>query len=479
VALPRDLTVPERIVYEAFRRGEPADVRCGDAVIDDTSAASQWSADRDIRAEVIAEIVLGSTNASSGIARLLVRGFRVTGCLELSNSRLDCPVQFDSCVFEHGVSLLEAKTRSVRFIGCELPSLDAGNTTIDGPLELMGSRLAWLGLYMTQVSGHLELSGAEFSQPGGTAINADYLGVGAALYGHDFTARGAVRLPGARIGGTLEFDGAHLFNEGDWALVADLISVGRDMRCRDGFIAIGEVGLASAQIGGRLFLGGDAPRSHIGPGGSRQAREPGRISGPVDLRHARLGGLTDEPSNWPHRLFLGGLRYDDLAPRLPARQRLKWIALDPGAYQPQPYEQLAACYRSAGEDANARQVLMAKQRDRRATLRSPGRVWGVVQDAAVGYGYRPWLASLWLLALLITGTAYFAAYPAVPTVPTGRHFDPFTFTVDMIIPFLGQNQGADWNLTGIQQLVLYALTVSAWILFTAFAAGLTRTVSRS
>jgi hypothetical protein len=48
----------------------------------------------------------------------------------------------------------------------------------------------------------------------------------------------------------------------------------------------------------------------------------------------------------------------------------------------------------------------------------------------------------------------------------------------MIIPILGQNQSADWILNGAQQVVLYVLTVSAWTLFTAFAAGLTRSVSR-
>jgi hypothetical protein len=44
---------------------------------------------------------------------------------------------------------------------------------------------------------------------------------------------------------------------------------------------------------------------------------------------------------------------------------------------------------------------------------------------------------------------------------------------------IGQNQTVGWILNGTQQAVLYALTISAWILLTAFAAGLTRLMSRS
>jgi hypothetical protein len=289
---------------------------------------------------------------------------------------------------------------------------------------------------------------------------------------------GAVRLPGASIGGSLVLDGAHLLNEGSWALAADRLTVGGDLQCRDGFVAVGEIGLASAQIGGRLFLGGGAEPAHVGPGGPAPARGPGRITGTVDLRDATLGGLSDDPGQWPERIRFNGLRYHELDPRLPADRRLEWIARDPAGYQPQRYEQLAACYRRLGEDENARRVLLAKQRARRRTLRPAGKVWGYIQDATVGYGYRPWLASLWLLALLATGSAYFAVWPAAPAVATHGHFSPFAFTLYMIIPIAGQNQSADWTLNGPQQVVLDALIACAWTLFTAFAAGLTRSVSR-
>ncbi|HUA39987.1 MAG TPA: hypothetical protein VMA32_00340 [Streptosporangiaceae bacterium] len=473
----QDLTEPEKKLRESFENGELADVQSGDAATDETHNAAVWTADRQVRAEIVSAILLGEV-ASAKRRRLRVRGFRVTGCLDLSNVQIDVPLHFESCVFDSGVALRESRTHSVLFVGCEMPYLDASNTHVDGQLEVTGSLLKWLGLYQTDVTGHLELSGAQLRQPDGTAINADYLRVQAAMYWNDCTVVGAVRLPGASIGGSLVLDGAHLLNEGSWALAADGLTVGGDLQCRDGFVAVGEIGLSSAQIGGRLFLGGDAEPAHVGPGGPTPARGPGRITGTVDLRDAKLSGLSDDPGQWPERIRFNGLVYNELDPRLPADRRLEWIARDPAGYQPQPYEQLAACYRRLGEDENARRVLLAKQRARRGNLGPAGKVWGYIQDATVGYGYRPWLASLWLLVLLAAGSAYFAVWPAAPAVATHGPFSPFAFTLYMIIPIIGQNQSADWTLNGPQQVVLYVLTACAWTLFTAFAAGLTRSVSR-
>ena len=473
-----DLTEPERKLRESFENGEPAKVQSGDAATDEMGNTALWTADRQVRAKVISAILLGDVAAVKQ-PRLRVRGFRVTGCLDLSNAQIDVPVRFESCVFDTGVTLMESRTRSVLFVDCEMPYLDASGTRVDGQLEVTGSLLNWLGLYQAEVTGHLELSGAQFRQPDGTAINADYLRVQAAMYANDCTVMGAVRLPGASIGGSLVLDGAHLLNQGSWALAADHLTIGGDLQCRDGFVAAGEIGLASAQIAGRLFLGGDGEPAHVGPGGPTPARGPGRITGTVDLRDAKLGGLSDDPRGWPERIRFNGLRYNELTPRLPAHRRLEWIARDPAGYQPQPYEELAAGYRRLGEDENARHVLLAKQRARRGNLAAAGKIWGYIQDATVGYGYRPWLASLWLLALLAVGSVYFAVWPAAPAFTTHGQFSPFTFTLYMIIPVIGQNQSADWTLNGPQQVVLYVLTACAWTLFTAFAAGLTRSVSRS
>ena len=79
------------------------------------------------------------------------------------------------------------------------------------------------------------------------------------------------------------------------------------------------------------------------------------------------------------------------------------MARNPRGYSPQPYEQLAAVYRRAGRDQDARTVAIAKQRARRRTLSLPGRLWSLLLDGLVGYGYRTWVAGLWLGGVMAGG----------------------------------------------------------------------------
>ena len=74
------------------------------------------------------------------------------------------------------------------------------------------------------------------------------------------------------------------------------------------------------------------------------------------------------------------------------------------------YEQLATLYRQIGREADARTVLLAKQR-RRRQLSAPGAAWSLLQDVLIGYGYRPGRAALWLLVLTAVGTIAFSLYP--------------------------------------------------------------------
>ncbi|MFM9797352.1 membrane-associated oxidoreductase, partial [Streptomyces turgidiscabies] len=77
-------------------------------------------------------------------------------------------------------------------------------------------------------------------------------------------------------------------------------------------------------------------------------------------------------------------------------------------FDPHAYEQLTAAYRNTGDDRAARLVQLAKLRRHRRTLPWYGRLWGRLQDAAVGYGFRPLRAAVWLLSLLAAGSVAFA-----------------------------------------------------------------------
>jgi hypothetical protein len=137
--------------------------------------------------------------------------------------------------------------------------------------------------------------------------------------------------------------------------------------------------------------------------------------GLVDLRHAHIKILRDDPGCWPSLLSLEGLTYEALEPRLPARLRLRWLARDPGGYQPRPYGQLAAHCTAIGQPVEARQVMYASERIQRRTKAPLARTWSLVQDIIIGYGYQPWRAVASLAVILAAGSIVFAIAPPPPT----------------------------------------------------------------
>jgi hypothetical protein len=277
-----------------------------------------------------------------------------------------------------------------------------------------------------------------------------------------FTAQGTVRLRSARIEDLLTFEGAHLNGDGT-ALVCTAM--------------------------------------HVGDFDFRAATPP---SGTVDLRSAHATWCQDSERAWPEEVLLEGFTYgsirfgetasteggaagEDGTPvgdTMPAgdevASRLAWIRRNPG-YAPQPYEQLAGWYRQIGHDGDARRVLLAKQRHRRSTLHPAGRIWGHLLDATVGYGYRPWLAGVWLIALALLGTLVFGAHSPTPVKPgEGAPFQSFVYTLDLLIPIggLGQRTAWYWTDSGPQWLA-YVLIAAGWVLTTAVVAGVTRTLNRN
>ncbi|WP_143052592.1 hypothetical protein [Streptomyces sp. cf386] len=198
------------------------------------------------------------------------------------------------------------------------------------------------------------------------------------------------------------------------------------------------------------------------------------------LHHSRIGLLRDAPDAWPRGLVLDGAVYDSLEPALPAQARLPWLGRDPAGLVPQPYEQLAATYQRQGRDADARALLVAKHRSMRRTLSLPARLWSLLQDATVGYGYRPLRAVWLLLCLLSTGGALFTAWP--PTaVGDGKapHFQPAIYTLDLLLPLVDLGQERSYAPTGLAQWAAVALIGMGWLLATTVAAGASRVLRRT
>lgn len=376
--------------------------------------------------------------------------------------------------------------------------------------------------------------------PPRTAVNGDLLVVDTAMYCHDVVIDGQFRVPGARIGGYLHLDGARITHEEPDrpptpALLAQGLRVDTGIFARRGntraknrFTVTGGVDLSGATIKGGLMLpdadlvddhGGTALRAdHISVEGgvdlsgvtasgavrlnSAHVVGPLTLSGArlgtldasgarvegamfctagftahsLDLRRARTATFEDDAASWPVKLRLDGFVYDELLPLPTAGTRLPWLARD--TFQPQPYEQLAARYRAVGRDGESRRVLLTQQRRRREAAGVPAKAWGLLQDATVGYGYRPWLAGLWLLGLLAAGSAYFASHHPAPLGTSGLHFNAVAYTLDLLVPVVNLGQSGAWNPSGSSQVLAYALIISGWTLATTLVAGVTRILVR-
>jgi hypothetical protein len=585
------LTEPEQQLVAATGTGRLVDLRAGVAELDDPANGASWDAARTVRAEVLAELMVGARTPPGGrLWAVRLRGARITGQLDLEAATLACPLLLWDCHLEQPINLREARAPAVRLTGCHLPGLVAAQLETRGNLELnggftatgevnlmgahIGGRLSLLGATLTnpdgralfadgftvdegmscqhftatgevrlvgaRVGGQLELNGATLTNPDGRALNAALVTVDRGMFCRaGFTATGEVNLAGAHIGGQLDLNGATLTNPAGRALAGDWLTVDQHMACGEGFAAVGEVWLVSAHIGGALLFGGatltnPARRAltgdrltvdqnmfcragftatgevrlvgaHIGEqldltGATlrnfpwealnlQQARAAALFllpekppEGIVDLSAAKVGSFHDDQTTWPWRLRLRGFVYDSLANEVVSvRARLGWLRLHEDGYAPQPYEQLAAAYRRDGRDEAARRVLIAKQWRRRRWFNP----WNWLLYATVGYGYRTWLALVWLLITLWAGTNALdqaqqegLLAPAKENPSQQPSFHPLTYALDLLLPIVNLGQEGAWIPRGWAERWTWGLILTGWVLTTAVVAGLTGVLKR-
>jgi len=320
------------------------------------------------------------------------------------------------------------------------------------------------------VHGSVDLTAAHLENPQGRALVADRAEVtGRFFCGSGFAAEGEIRLVDARIGAGLYFTGAKLSSTSGPTLTAWGLAVTGVVDCCDGFTADGPISLVSARLDSELCF--EAAVIHADVNLRRlhaavvRANSQTVIDGVVDLRHSTVEILRDDPAGWPRAAYLDGFTYTTLVSPIPAADRLRLLEGDPDGYHPQPYEQLAAVYRSMGDDADARTILLAKQRARRQTISAPLRAWGLIQDWMVGYGYRPLRAALWLGALLLIGSVAFGIHRPAPLNPSqAPEFNPFLYTLDLLVPIVGFGQKDAFNPHGWQHWLaaIGGAAASAW-----------------
>jgi hypothetical protein len=88
-----DFTMCECKVRESAATGTLVDLGVGDPTVDSPEQGTVWGPERTIRAEVIADLFIGSGEAASVAVRgVRLQGARITGELDLEASTLRCPL---------------------------------------------------------------------------------------------------------------------------------------------------------------------------------------------------------------------------------------------------------------------------------------------------------------------------------------------------------------------------------------------------
>ncbi|MFI2240202.1 hypothetical protein [Streptomyces chrestomyceticus] len=401
-------------------------------------------------------------------------GFMAHGGVNLYGASVGAGFELD------GARLVNSRGFALRAPNLDVASdLTCRNAVFTGGVNVFGA----------EIGGQFWLNATRLTNTDGWALNAPNVKVGGGLYSRGgMVAEGGVNLYGATIGAGVELEGGKLVNRRGAALRAPHMTVAGDLTCGDGFSAVGGVELSGCRVEGRLSfrgadLGGAEPT--VLTCTNTEVREffldrLRSAPGVVSLAGATVETIHDDAGFRPENLDLDRARYVVLAPYRPARDRIAWIRHGRTGYQPWCYEQLAAYYRRIGHDEDARTVLLAKQRHRRDTLRLPAKVWGRLQDATVGYGYRPLRALGWLGSGIAATAVFFALHP--PKRATGEgapHFSAAAYAADVFLPVLDLGQQRAFIPQGAGQWVAWAAVLAGWVLATTVIAGITRALARA
>ncbi|MCX4701545.1 oxidoreductase [Streptomyces sp. NBC_01373] len=514
--LPDDLTAAEAGMWQAFRNGSVYDLSSGDTVVDDPHGGHPWGPERTVRARIVCWLLLDGPPALAGrVSSLKLVGVQISGTLDLAGGTVVPYVEMRGCRFERDVLLPEAHFTTVRMVECSVPRLEAARVHTEGDLHLPRCRFQ-NGIRLTdaQIGTDLLLNQAiVYRDRSGRSIAADGMTVGQDLQAEMLESHGELSLRSAKIGVSLSLRGARLVNPySRLALNAPQLTVERSLY-------LTPAGVGNVLLSGTTPARGTRIQRFECQGGLRL--DDGRFGDAVDLERARftltdeqelslrrlqtpelrflgerptrgtvvLSGarvvnLMDRADAWPGpgRLHMGGFSYENLVPRgpFPLNERLEWVAAATAEYNPEPYERLAAVLRTGGEDEDAREVLLAKQRRRRESLPVAAKLWGYVQDWTVAYGYRPGRAAVWMAVLWAASSVAFA-HASHPPLKRGEHPDwnPALFALDLLLPVIDLGQVGFWQLSGGWQWLAAAIVLLGWILATTVAAGATRLLRRS
>jgi cytoskeletal protein CcmA (bactofilin family) len=241
------------------------------------------------------DVILDKATTATDAGAIRMFGTTVTGRLRCDGARLNGTNSEGIALVAYGMTV--GSDVSLDGVVTRLGAIQLNGTEIKGALSCHGTKL--------------ERKKEEPDPPAADALTADALTVGGQVIISDFTAFGAVRLPGANIGGRLicdgvEFDGRDKYGR---ALLADGMKVGGGawlggVRTTQGAIRMvgteitgdlhfEDVYLAGSDDEGRALVGDRIQVTgtmNIGPKQSSAAKHGSVAAHTLSLKAVRIGG---------------------------------------------------------------------------------------------------------------------------------------------------------------------------------------------
>lgn len=341
--------------------------------------------DRQVRAEFLRYLILGGCAALPGPvpeSGVWLQGARITGQLDLEGARIPRDIILVNCRFDAAPIFRSAALETLNLHGSALPGLLGDRLSARGNVMLRKAEVTdELCLPGATLGGDLDCDAAQLTAgESGNALLADGLDATGDVSLDGLVSEGAVRLLGAKVGGDLDCDNAQM-------------TAGNSVNA---LIAVG------ARIDGTFFL-----------------RSKAVLHGVLDLAGAVIGHICDDPVCWPKgqgELVMNRCRYGAFlgtGPPVDAQTRIRWLSLQDEArwgqdFWPQPWEHCAKVLREMGHQADARAILIEKEKRQRAARRARLRdqaksvdaawlgFWDWLLGVTVRYGRQPLRAFLWL-----------------------------------------------------------------------------------
>lgn len=291
---------------------------------------------------------------------LRLKGAIVVGCLDLTGLVVPFPLRFENCEFECAPVAEGAELFELSLTDCpRLPGLLANGLRLRRDLNLSRSKVAGthqtsastsspaaIWLCESEIAGRLLCAGTTIDGGPGRAIHADRLQVsGAVRFIDKFTAKGEIRLLGARIGGSLDLSGAQIESSDRVAIELGTAAIDGSVfliedRSGSGPLIRGLVNMRSARISGQFMMRNATLEAPSGlPAGSiyRGTTEEGTVidaprlsvGAEVSLaEHCAVNGRIDMPMATISSVSIGA----DCILRAPGRTALDLTAAQIGGY---------------------------------------------------------------------------------------------------------------------------------------------------